>query len=251
MPSAITTVPGAATCCSRAARFGVSPTTACSRAAPSPTKSPTTTRPVAMPMQNVDQTARFQGKSAKDLEAALEIHCELGTDHKPKDSAEVIQYGVRPTVTASTGRGGRKSEEVLLFSGPQLCAVEGRISGRPQIPEESRMAVAEFELALGYTMVQTMAAHEGPSGDLPKGAALGALLRSLAEKKENAPGFDATPAMARAQGAEGIGPITKLADLRPAIDKGIAIVRDGGVCVVDVHVTPGYDANVSGAPPRR
>jgi thiamine pyrophosphate-dependent acetolactate synthase large subunit-like protein len=57
--------------------------------------------------------------------------------------------------------------------------------------------------------------------------------------------------MARAQGAEGIGPITKVADLRPAIDKGVSIVRDGGVCVVDVHVLPGYDANVSGAPPRR
>jgi thiamine pyrophosphate-dependent acetolactate synthase large subunit-like protein len=57
--------------------------------------------------------------------------------------------------------------------------------------------------------------------------------------------------MARAQGAEGIGPITQMADLRPAIDKAIAIVRDGGVCVVDVRVTPGYDANVSGAPPRR
>ena len=57
--------------------------------------------------------------------------------------------------------------------------------------------------------------------------------------------------MARAQGAEGIGPITKLTDLRPAIDKGLAIVRAGGVCVVDVHVTPGYDANVSGTPPRR
>ena len=35
--------------CSRAARFGVSPTTASSRAAPSPIRSPTTTRPVAMP----------------------------------------------------------------------------------------------------------------------------------------------------------------------------------------------------------
>ena len=47
--SAITTWPGAAIPCRRAARFGVSPTTACSCAAPSPTRSPTTTRPVAMP----------------------------------------------------------------------------------------------------------------------------------------------------------------------------------------------------------
>ena len=45
----ITTLPGAASACSRAARFGVSPTTACSCAAPSPIRSPTTTSPVAMP----------------------------------------------------------------------------------------------------------------------------------------------------------------------------------------------------------
>jgi hypothetical protein len=53
--------------------------------------------------------------------------------------------------------------------------------------------------------------------------------------------------MARAQGAEGIGPITKVADLRPAIEKGIEAVRAGGVCVVDVHVLPGYDSNMGGA----
>ena len=49
VPSAITTAPGVAASCSLAARFGVSPTTDSSRAAPSPTRSPTTTRPVAMP----------------------------------------------------------------------------------------------------------------------------------------------------------------------------------------------------------
>ena len=47
--SEMTTLPGSARACSRAARFGVSPTTTSSRAAPSPTRSPTTTRPVAIP----------------------------------------------------------------------------------------------------------------------------------------------------------------------------------------------------------
>ena len=56
--------------------------------------------------------------------------------------------------------------------------------------------------------------------------------------------------MARAQGAEGIGPITKVADLRSAIEQGIEIVRNGGVCVVDVQVLPGYDTNISGTPDR-
>ena len=46
----ITTSLGPARACSRAARFGVSPTTACSCAAPSPIRSPTTTSPVAMPI---------------------------------------------------------------------------------------------------------------------------------------------------------------------------------------------------------
>ena len=51
--------------------------------------------------------------------------------------------------------------------------------------------------------------------------------------------------MARAQGAEGIGPITKAAELRPAIEKGIQAVRGGTVCVVDVRVAPGYDTILS------
>src|SRR5260370_34637650 len=42
-------VPGSAMACKREAKFGVSPTTACSCAAPSPTRSPTTTSPVAIP----------------------------------------------------------------------------------------------------------------------------------------------------------------------------------------------------------
>jgi thiamine pyrophosphate-dependent acetolactate synthase large subunit-like protein len=53
--------------------------------------------------------------------------------------------------------------------------------------------------------------------------------------------------MARAQGAEGIGPITRAADLKPTIQKAIAAVRNGAVCVVDIRVAPGYDTNMSGS----
>ena len=49
-------------------------------------------------------------------------------------------------------------------------------------------------------------------------------------------------AMARAQGAVGIGPVTRLADIRSAIEQGIESVRDGGVCVIDARVQPGYDS---------
>src|SRR5215470_7950814 len=45
----ITTVPGAAAACSRAARFGVSPTTPRSCDSPDPISWPTTTRPVSIP----------------------------------------------------------------------------------------------------------------------------------------------------------------------------------------------------------
>jgi thiamine pyrophosphate-dependent acetolactate synthase large subunit-like protein len=53
--------------------------------------------------------------------------------------------------------------------------------------------------------------------------------------------------MARAQGAEGIGPVTKTSELEAAIEKGLTAVRKGAVCVVDVRVIPGYDSNMSGS----
>jgi thiamine pyrophosphate-dependent acetolactate synthase large subunit-like protein len=49
-------------------------------------------------------------------------------------------------------------------------------------------------------------------------------------------------AMARSQGATGIGPVTKPADIQPSIEKGIEAVRAGGTCVIDMRVQPGYDA---------
>ncbi|MBC7781549.1 MAG: thiamine pyrophosphate-binding protein, partial [Proteobacteria bacterium] len=49
-------------------------------------------------------------------------------------------------------------------------------------------------------------------------------------------------AIATAQGALGIGPVTAFADVRPAIDRGMKHVREGGVCVIDMRVQPGYDA---------
>ncbi len=54
-------------------------------------------------------------------------------------------------------------------------------------------------------------------------------------------------AMGRAQGAAGFGPITKQADLAPALEQAIAAVDAGGVAVVDVRVEPGYAADMTAA----
>jgi thiamine pyrophosphate-dependent acetolactate synthase large subunit-like protein len=53
--------------------------------------------------------------------------------------------------------------------------------------------------------------------------------------------------MARAQGAEGVGPVTQVADLKTSIEKAVQSVRNGAVCVVDVRVAPGYHTNMSSA----
>lgn len=49
-------------------------------------------------------------------------------------------------------------------------------------------------------------------------------------------------AMARSQGAHGIGPVEDIAGVQPAIEEGIRVVREGGCCVIDMRVLPGYDS---------
>jgi thiamine pyrophosphate-dependent acetolactate synthase large subunit-like protein len=48
--------------------------------------------------------------------------------------------------------------------------------------------------------------------------------------------------IARAQGAEGFGPVTSIRDLMPTLEKAIAAVEAGHVAVIDVRVEPGYAA---------
>jgi thiamine pyrophosphate-dependent acetolactate synthase large subunit-like protein len=49
-------------------------------------------------------------------------------------------------------------------------------------------------------------------------------------------------AMARAQGAQGYGPVTAIGDLDALFKRAIAAVEAGHVAVVDVRVEPGYNA---------
>lgn len=53
--------------------------------------------------------------------------------------------------------------------------------------------------------------------------------------------------IARAQGAVGIGPVTDPKKLVEALQQGIAAVREGKPCVVDVRVDPGYDPAMTSA----
>jgi thiamine pyrophosphate-dependent acetolactate synthase large subunit-like protein len=61
----------------------------------------------------------------------------------------------------------------------------------------------------------------------------------------NEPDIDLA-ALAVAQGAKGIGPVTDPAELRSAIAQGVKAVLNGEVCVIDARVRPGYDADISG-----
>jgi thiamine pyrophosphate-dependent acetolactate synthase large subunit-like protein len=50
-------------------------------------------------------------------------------------------------------------------------------------------------------------------------------------------------AMARSQGATAFGPIVTVDAMNDATQRGVEIVRGGGVCVIDARVLPGYDAD--------
>ena len=54
-------------------------------------------------------------------------------------------------------------------------------------------------------------------------------------------------ALARSQGAQGFGPVTKTGDLVATFEKAIAAVEAGNVVVVDVRVEPGYSAVTTAA----
>ena len=47
--------------------------------------------------------------------------------------------------------------------------------------------------------------------------------------------------LARAQGATGIGPITRAADVAAALEDGVGVLKQGGVAVIDFHVDPGEE----------
>jgi thiamine pyrophosphate-dependent acetolactate synthase large subunit-like protein len=57
--------------------------------------------------------------------------------------------------------------------------------------------------------------------------------------------------IARAQGAQGFGPLTAIGDLAPTFAEAIAAVEAGAVAVVDVRVEPGYTAAMTAVMTRK
>ena len=53
--------------------------------------------------------------------------------------------------------------------------------------------------------------------------------------------------LCEAQGAVGIGPVAKGSDVKAAIDKGVAALRAGKVCVIDLRIPPGEDRHTGAA----
>ena len=76
--SAMTTVFGSAMSCRRAARFGISPTMPRSCASPDPIRSPTTTKPVAMPTRVCNETGSLQRADRRDYQLQSSPHRPLG-----------------------------------------------------------------------------------------------------------------------------------------------------------------------------
>jgi thiamine pyrophosphate-dependent acetolactate synthase large subunit-like protein len=46
---------------------------------------------------------------------------------------------------------------------------------------------------------------------------------------------------AEMQGATGIGPVRATQDLKAAIDRGVAVLKSSGVCLIDLHIDPGSE----------
>jgi thiamine pyrophosphate-dependent acetolactate synthase large subunit-like protein len=53
--------------------------------------------------------------------------------------------------------------------------------------------------------------------------------------------------LAEAQGAVGVGPVREQKDVQAAIEKGVAVLKSGGVCVVDLHIAPGEERQAGAA----
>ncbi|HEX2256596.1 MAG TPA: thiamine pyrophosphate-dependent enzyme [Afifellaceae bacterium] len=47
--------------------------------------------------------------------------------------------------------------------------------------------------------------------------------------------------LAEAQGAVGIGPVRKAGEVEAALQRGVAVLQSGGVCVIDLHVDSGEE----------
>ena len=125
--SAITSVFGVASACSRAARFGVSPTTPRSCAAPSPIRSPTTTSPVAMPSRTRRCFARRQAGRPRRSPRARRAPPARHRPHAPADSRNRSARR-RPCTWRQSRRSGRPSRRRAVISADHLAQILGIVA---------------------------------------------------------------------------------------------------------------------------
>ena len=126
----MTTVSGSARACSRAARFGVSPTTALLLRRPSPIRSPTTTSPVAMPTR-----ARSVGRiwtSRRPTASMAPARPAPPARRRPRALADSRNRPARrrPCTWRRSRRSARRSRRRRVIGADELAHVLGIEPGR-------------------------------------------------------------------------------------------------------------------------
>jgi thiamine pyrophosphate-dependent acetolactate synthase large subunit-like protein len=177
-------------------------------------------------------------RRALDDDEACLIRLPLGTDYRQLAFHHPLDY------LGGDGGGG-------LGAGPGLA-----VGAALALRGTTRLPVAflgDGDYLMGVTALWTAVRHSIPllvliannrsyGNDVDHQASVARDRSRPVERKWIGQRIDDPPpdlaALARAQGAQGIGPVTSLALLDDALRDAIRIVREGGVCIVDIVTAP-------------
>ena len=129
---------GPASDCNRAARLGVSPTTACSWAAPAPIRSPTTTSPVAMPSLTCSRWGRSRRPTASTI-AKRGAHRLLGIVLVGMRVAEIGENAVAHVFCDKAAKANQYLRNATMIFGDDLAQIL-RIEPRCQLSRTDQIA---------------------------------------------------------------------------------------------------------------
>lgn len=202
--------------------------------APAPRAAPTTAATDAIDMIAATRAVR----AAMGNDDACFIRLPLGTDYRQLAFRHPLDY------LGGDGGGG-------LGAGPGLA-----VGAALALRDTTRLPIAflgDGDYLMGVTALWTAVRHHIPllvlvannrsyGNDVEHQASVARDRSRPVERKWIGQRIDDPPpdlaALARAQGAQGIGPVTSLCALDDALRKAITIVRNGGVCVVDIVIPP-------------